>query len=98
MSRERTLPSIMDAPSHNGIIRRCVVMTECAISTIKLPEGAFACIVASVPNANRPASIMLLDRDEVEAHIALLRNAMDDAERVDSGLAPMHSTPSLRRS
>jgi len=98
MGRARTVPPVMDAPGHNGVMRRCVVMTECAISTIKLPEGAFACIVASLPNPKRPASIMLLDRAEVEAHITLLRNAMDDANRIEAGLAPIHSTPSLRRS
>ena len=98
MSRSRTLPPVIEAPGHNGLTRRCVVMTECAISIIKLPEGAFACIVASVPNPNRPASIMLLDREEVEANITLLRNAMEDAERIDQGLAPIHASPSLRRS
>lgn len=98
MSRERTLPSIMDAPSHNGIIRRCVVMTECAISTITLPEGSFVSIVESVPDPDHPAAISILDRDEVEAHITFLRNAMEDADRIDAGLSPIHAAPSLRRS
>lgn len=96
MSRPRTVSATMLAPAHNGVIKTCVVMTECAIHTIDLPEGHFAAIVESRPN-NDIAAITILDRDEVEAHITLLRNAMEDAERLDAGLATLHAAPSLRR-
>ena len=87
----------MTAPAHNGEMRRCITMTETAIHTITLAEGSFACIVLSLPGSDKPAAIAVLDRDEVEAHITILRNAMDDAERMDAGKAPINFTPSLRR-
>lgn len=86
----------MDAPAHNGVMKRCVTMTECAIHTVQLAEGHFASLVLSRPNSDT-AAISFLDRDEVEAHITLLRNAIEDAERLDAGLGPIHATPSLRR-
>lgn len=95
MSRARSVPPVMEAPAHGDIMRRCVVMTECAIHTITLPEGSFAAIVASTPSGI--ASIQILDRDDVEAHILLLRNAMEDAERLDAGKVPVHAAPTLRR-
>lgn len=96
MSRPRTVTPTMHAPCHNDIVRNCVVMTESAVHTIALPEGHFAAIVLSRPQSDVGA-ITILDRDEVEAHITLLRNAMDDAERLDAGKAPIHATHSLRR-
>lgn len=86
----------MVAPVHGGGNKRSVVMTEAAVHTIGLPEGHFAAIVLSRP-ISEVAAICILGRDEVEAHITLLRNAMDDAERLDAGYAPKHATPSLRR-
>lgn len=72
-------------------------MTECAIHTVELPEGHFAAIVLSHPERVR-GTIAFLDRDEVEAHITLLRNAMEDAELLDAGKQPIHAAESLRRS
>ncbi len=97
MPRERTTGPIMDAPVHGGGTAQAVVMTESAISTITLAEGSFACFVQSTPGCPF-AAISILDRDEVEAHILLLRNAMEDAERIDQGLPAIHATESLRRS
>jgi hypothetical protein len=74
MSRPRTLDATMLAPAHGDVTKRCVVMTEVAIHTIELPEGHFAAIVHSRPQSEI-AAIAILDRDEVEAHIQLLRNA-----------------------
>lgn len=87
----------MDAPAHGGVTKRCVTMTECAIHTAELPEGHFACLVLSRPSSD-VAAIAFMDRDEVEAHIVLLRNAIEDADRMDAGKAPIHATESLRRS
>jgi hypothetical protein len=97
MSRARTVPATMPAPAHGGVEKQCVVMIEAAIHTIELAEGHFAAIVLSRPSSDI-AAIAILDRDEVEAHIQLLRNAMEDAELLDAGKAPIHTTESLRRS
>lgn len=96
MGRARTVDATMMAPVHGGGEKRSVVMTEAAIHTIELPEGYFAAIVLSRPVSDI-AAIAILDRDEVETHIALLRNAIEDAERLDAGLAVKHAAPSLRR-
>lgn len=97
MPRARTVPAFMEAPTHSGGVQPCRVMTETAIHTVTLPEGSFACIVHSLAGGQLGV-IALLDRDEVEAHIQLLRNAMDDAERLDQGLPPIHAAESLVRS
>lgn len=97
MPRARTVPAFIEAPTHSGGVQPCRVMTEAAIHTVTLPEGSFACIVHSLANGQL-ATISILDRDEVEAHIRLLRNAMEDAERLDRGQAPIHAAESLRRS
>lgn len=97
MSRSRTLPPTMEAPGHDGLTRHCLTMNECAISTATLPEGSFACVVLSRTGQTMPAAVFFLDRDEVEAHIALLRNAIEDAERIDAGKPPIHASPTLRR-
>lgn len=96
MSRPRTVSATMRAPAHNNVEKNCVTMTEQAVHTIGLPEGHFAAIVLSRPNSG-VAAIAILDRDEVEAHILLLRNAMEDAERLDAGLGVKHAAQSLRR-
>lgn len=90
MNRERTVPPFIDAPTHSGGVQACRVMTETAIHTVTLAEGSFAAIVNSLAGGQL-ASICILDRDEVEHHIGLLRNAMEDAERIDQGLAPVHA-------
>jgi hypothetical protein len=97
MSRPRTVQPVIEAPTHGGTIKPCITMTEEAIHTVTLQEGSFAAIVFSLPGPKGPAVISFLDRDEVEIHITLLRNAMEDAERIDAGKAPIHATPSLVR-
>ena len=97
MPRARSVPEFIEAPTHSGGVQPARVMTESAIHTITLPEGSFACIVQSLGHG-KLAAISILDRDEVEAHIQLLRNAMDDAERLDRGQAPVHAAESLVRS
>lgn len=86
----------MDCPTHANGMKRCVTMTATAIHTIELPEGHFACVVFD-RDASEIGAVCILDRDEVEAHIIFLRNAMEDAERLDAGLAPLHSAPTLTR-
>ena len=96
MGRSRTLPPVMMAPTHShpeGV--PSFVANECAIHTITLPEGHFAAIVQSQEGPTGGASIIgVLDREEVEEHIRLLRNAMEDAERLDAGLPTIHAVRS----
>lgn len=97
MSRPRTVHPYMMAPTHSGE-KKCITMTESAIATIDLGEdGHFAAITLSLPDLPIGA-IAILDRDEVEAHIQFLRNAIEDAELLDAGKAPVHAAESLRRS
>jgi hypothetical protein len=95
-NRGRTVPPTIMAPIHDGSEKRSVVMTNSAIHTIRLAEGSFAAIVLSRPTSD-VAAIAILDRAEVAAHIQLLRNAIDDADRLDRGEPTSHAAPSLRR-
>lgn len=96
LNRRRALPPVMDAPAHGAVTKKCVVMTEFAVHTIELPEGHFAAIVLSRPVSDI-AAIACLDRADVEAHIQLLRNAIEVAERLDAGKPTIHAAESLRR-
>ena len=92
--RTRILPPVVMAPSHShpeGV--PCFVGTETAISTMTLGHfGSFAAIVVACEGPSGGVAVLsVLDRDEVEEHIRLLRNAIDDAERVDQGLPPIHA-------
>lgn len=90
MGRARTVGLMMyDVPGHNGRVLTALTATETAIHTIELPEGHFASIVLA--NASGQSMIAILDRDELEDHIRLLRNAMEDAERLDAGLPTIHA-------
>jgi hypothetical protein len=76
----------MMAPSHsNPDGEPSFVANECAIHTITLPEGSFAAIVQSQQGKTGGVSIIgVLDEDEVERHIALLRSAIVDAKAEDA--------------
>jgi hypothetical protein len=78
-------------------MKKCVVMTEAAIHTVELAEGHFAAMVFSRPQSEI-AAMVILDPEEAEAQIQLLRNAIEDAERLEAGKAPIHAAESLRRS
>ncbi len=98
MSRPRTVPPAMFAPTHSRPEgTRARLVTETAVHTMGLPEGHFAAIVMSRPEPAGSAFpdlavIAILDRDEVEEHIRLLRNAIEDAERLDAGLPTIHAS------
>lgn len=96
MPRPRVVDAQMDVPAHGGVMKKGVVMTETAVHTIELAEGHFACMVQSRPNSDI-AAVTIMDRDEVEALILLLRNATEDAELLDAGKEPKHAAPSLTR-
>ncbi|GAA3708288.1 hypothetical protein GCM10022268_17030 [Sphingomonas cynarae] len=95
MSRARTVPALMITPTHSRPEGACSIpMTETAIHTRALPEGHFAAIVMSRPESVGKLGlsvVAILDRDEVEEHIRLLRNAMEDAELLDAGLSTKHA-------
>jgi hypothetical protein len=97
MPRARTVSASMDAPTHTGVIKRCLTMTECAVHTVELPEGHFTALVHSNPGPDGKAAIDILDHDEVEALIIFLRNSVEDAKRLDAGRPAINATPSLRR-
>lgn len=88
--RYRALPNVMSAPIGDGEIVPCRVMTQCMISTLRLPEGHFAAI-ALAQGGQGHGVLAVLDREEVERHIQTLRNAMDDAERADRGEEMVHA-------
>jgi hypothetical protein len=88
--RTRTTDATMEAPTHGGAFKDCVVMTECAVHTVTLPEGSFAAIVHSNPGPDGEAYLAVLDRSEVDDLITLLRNAIDDADLIDAGKPPVH--------
>lgn len=96
MNAQRILPRVMDGLTHDEGTKRCIVMTSTAIHTIGLAEGHFACMVLNQPGSPAGA-IIVLTREEVEAQITLLRNAIEDAERLDQGKAPIHAAHSLTR-
>lgn len=93
---KRTLPLMVLAPTGTGALKCCQVMTAETILTVQLPEGHFAAVVTDRPDLDG-GSIQILDRAEVEAHIELLRNAIEDAERLDAGLPPVHIAPTGTR-
>lgn len=90
MGRDRTVPDVINAPVHGGTVKPCLSMNETAFHTVGLTEGHFAALVLS-RNGDDAACIAILDRDDVEAHVTLLRNAMEDAERLDKGLPAIHA-------
>jgi hypothetical protein len=91
----RELPPFLYAPVHGSDEPiPCIVCTTTAIHTIALSEGHFAAMVQHRPG--RPYGfISILDREEVEAQILLLRNAIADAELLDAGKPPFHSAQLL---
>jgi hypothetical protein len=87
MGRARTVAPIMDAPTHHGI-KPCITVTANAVHTVQLPEGAFTALVLDKPDSGRGV-IAIMDHDDVEALIALLRLADEDAARMDRGEPPL---------
>lgn len=96
MGRHRTVPPIMDAPTHANGMKPCVSMTANAVHTITLPEGSFTALVLDNDVGVRGA-IAIMDHEEVEALIALLRLADEDAARIDRGEPPKNAPASTVR-
>jgi hypothetical protein len=85
-ANERTLPPIMQFPTHEDGRKRCLVMTSTAVHTATLASGkSFAALVINAPQQPCGAAV-LMDRAETEAMIALLQNAIDDADRLNADL------------
>ena len=96
MGRQRTVPPVMDAPTHANGVKPCVVMTANAAYTMTLPEGSFTALVFDNDQGTRGA-IAILDHDDVEALILMLRNSDEDARRLDEGKGTIHASPSSAR-
>ncbi|MYL98743.1 hypothetical protein GR702_13315 [Novosphingobium sp. FGD1] len=86
---DRVVPPLMHFPTHEEGLKRCLVMTSTAVHTATLPSGAsFAALVINAPQHPCGAAV-LMDRAETEAMIALLQNALDDADRLNAGKRPL---------
>lgn len=95
--RQRITPPLLEMLTHDQGMKDCFVAKSAAIHTVEIP-GYGHCAALVLNQAECPiGAVILLDREELEAQIALLRNAIADADRMDVGLAPMHAAPSLTR-
>lgn len=86
MGRPRTVAGIIPSPTHHGN-KECVTMTA-MVHTVTLPEGSFTALVLS-NDVGRRGAIAIMDHDDVEALIALLQLAVEDAKRIDRGEVPL---------
>lgn len=93
MANTRNLPPMLHCPTHAGTVKMCAVMTRAAIHTIEVDGRHFACVVTDRPDLSLGA-VSIMDRAEVEAAVTLLRNAIEDAERLDAGLPTIHAAAS----
>lgn len=79
----------MDMPTHEEGMKTCIIMTSTAIHTITLGNGkSFAAIVHNEVKSPAGAAVVI-NRVEAEAMIVLLQNALDDADRLNSGQRPI---------
>lgn len=93
----RVLPPVVESPVQEGGRKPCMVMTGEMVTTITLEDGrSYAAVTYSRPDLEVGA-IAILSRDEVEAHVMLLRNAIDDAERANRGEQMIHASPSMEK-
>jgi hypothetical protein len=85
----RDLPPIMSMPTHEEGMKDCAVGISTAVHSVQLPSGkAYATLVLNQPGFPIGYATFV-DRQEGEAMIALLQNAMDDADRMNAGEAPL---------
>lgn len=89
-------PPLIEMMTHDQGMKDCFVATTSAVHTVGIDGQYVAALVINQPGCPIGA-VILLNRTEMDAHIALLRNAIDDAERMAKGLSPIHAAPSLRR-
>lgn len=90
------LPHVMKMPTHDQGMKDCIVTTSVAVHTVEIRGKHFAALVIN-QNECPLGAVSFLDRAEVEAQIALLNNAIEDAERMERGEAPIHAAPTLTR-
>ncbi|WP_066650727.1 MULTISPECIES: hypothetical protein [Sphingomonas] len=87
--QSRRLPPVMEMMTHDQGMKDCAVMTDCAVHTIVMADGrAYAAMVFNQRECPVGATAVL-NRAEAEAQIALLMNALDDADRINSGNPPL---------
>lgn len=87
--QSRRLPPVMEMMTHDQGMKPCAAMTDCAVHTITMEDGrAFAAMVFNERECPIGATVVL-NRAEAEAQIALLQNALDDADRINSGKPPL---------
>ncbi len=85
----RILPPILEMLTHDQGMKDCAVMTTTAVHTAVMAGGrAYAAMVFN--QAECPiGAVIIVDRAEAEAQIALLYNALDDADRINAGKPPL---------
>jgi hypothetical protein len=77
----------MSSAVHEGGEKPCYVMTGVMISTVGLAEGHFIGLTLSREDLNAGA-VTIMDADEIDAIIAQLQNAKEDAGLLDMGAPP----------
>jgi hypothetical protein len=91
MPRDREMPPVMESHTYGGVMRQCLVVTELDVTTVRLREGHFVCLALSRPDLET-GMVMVMDRDEMEFMAQTMQNAMEDADLLDAGKAPTHTT------
>lgn len=91
-----TTTPVLDMLTHDQGMKPCFVATTAAIHTVGI-DGKWAAALV-INQADCPiGGVILLNREEMEAQFTLIRNAIEDAERLAKGQQPIHAAPSLRR-
>ncbi len=85
---DRILPPFVNMPTHNQGVKPAMVCTDLAVSTVSLGKGHYVAVVANQSDAP-VAMLMLLFREDIKAHIALLHIALTDCDSLHMGKQPL---------
>jgi hypothetical protein len=83
------MPPIMEMPTHADGMKDCAVATSTAVHSVTLSTGRAYAVLVHYQRDFPVGYCSLLDREEGEAMIELLRCAMDDADRINQGKTPL---------
>jgi hypothetical protein len=91
MKNARVVDAVMTLPTHhNPRGAKCVSMTANNFLTMQVQGHWYAGLVLS--RAESPiGAVVMMDRGEIETLICLLNHAIDDADRLNTGLKPIHA-------
>ncbi|MGL4404655.1 MAG: hypothetical protein ACRCT6_02780 [Notoacmeibacter sp.] len=90
----RVVDAVMTLPTHhNPKGSKCVSMTGTNFLTMQVGGTWYACLTTS--RLESPVgAVVIMDRQEVESMIGLLQHAINDADRLNAGLEPIHTLKS----